>query len=138
MELVSDKLGFIETCPTDDFKMNVCLPYFKDIFDDLRKRSSEKQKGIDKITFLNYCQLPCTIAERLFSLIDVDENEYLNSKEFLMGMLSIFCLPFDRKLKFVFDLYDGDKDSFITRNDVLILMSCMPISPSTDRQAKPN
>ena len=107
-------LTFSEATQTDDFKMKVCLPYFKDIYKDLCSRSDDKQKGVNKISFLDYCQLPGLLAERLFAVLDVDNDSYLSSKEFLSGLLRIYCSVFDQKMKFVFDIYDFDKDNFIT------------------------
>jgi Ca2+-binding EF-hand superfamily protein len=48
-------LAFSESTQTDDFKMKVCLPYFKDIFKDLCGRSDNKSKGINKVSFMDYC-----------------------------------------------------------------------------------
>ena len=48
-------LAFSEQTLTEDFKMKVCLPYFKDIYKDLCSRSDDKSKGINKISFLDYC-----------------------------------------------------------------------------------
>ena len=35
-------LAFSEQTLTEDFKMKVCLPYFKDIYKDLCSRSDDK------------------------------------------------------------------------------------------------
>ena len=37
----------------DEFKKNVAIPYFKDIFKDLAAQSDSKSKGINKVTILN-------------------------------------------------------------------------------------
>jgi hypothetical protein len=46
------------------------LPYFKDIYIDLVGRSDNKQKGINKITFVEYTLLPGLLAERFFAVLD--------------------------------------------------------------------
>ena len=120
-------LAFSEPTQTDDFKMKVCLPYFKDIYKDLCSRSDDKSKGINRISFMDYCQLPGLLAERLFAVFDIDKDGYLNSKEFLTGLLRIYCSQFDQKMKFVFDIYDFDNDSFITRSDITTIITCMPV-----------
>jgi len=132
-------LTFSEATQTDDFKMKVCLPYFKDIYKDLCSRSDDKQKGVNKISFLDYCQLPGLLAERLFAVLDVDNDNYLSSKEFLSGLLRIYCSVFDQKMKFVFDIYDFDKDNFITQTDIMTIITCMPVvrgSSSQEREGK--
>ena len=75
--------------------MKVCLPYFKDIYKDLCSRSDDKSKGINKISFLDYSQLPGLLAERIFAVFDADHDNYLKSKEFLTGLLRIYCSQFD-------------------------------------------
>jgi hypothetical protein len=76
-------LEFKDPTLTEEFKIKVCLPYFKDIYKDLASRSDDKSKGVNKISFLDYCQLPGVIGERLFDILDFDRDSYLNSKEFL-------------------------------------------------------
>ena len=42
----------------DDFKKNVAIPYFKDIYKDLAAQSDNKSKGINKVTVLNVSNSP--------------------------------------------------------------------------------
>ena len=58
--------------------MKVCLPYFKDIYKDLSSSSDDKQKGINKLTLLDYFGLPGALTERIFVVLDQDKNGYLN------------------------------------------------------------
>ena len=135
----TQSLAFSEPTQTDDFKMKVCLPYFKDIYKDLCSRSDDKSKGINKISFMDYCQLPGLLAERLFAVFDVDRDRYLSSKEFLTGLLRIYCSQFDQKIKFVFDIYDFDNDHSITKTDITTIISCMPVvrnSAAIEREGK--
>ena len=88
-------LALTEPTQTEDFKLKVCLPYFRDIYKDLCSRSDDKSKGINKISFTDYCQLPGLISERLFAVMDQDDDGYLNSKEFLTGLLRVYCSTFD-------------------------------------------
>ena len=88
-------LAFTDPTQTFDFKMKVCLPYFKDIYKDLASRSDDKNKGINKISMLDYCQLPGVLNERFFHVLDMDKDGYLNQKEFLYGLLGFYCSTFD-------------------------------------------
>ena len=45
----------------------------------------------------------------------------------MTGLLRIYCSQFDQKMKFVFDIYDFDNDSFITRSDITTIITCMPV-----------
>jgi hypothetical protein len=63
-------LEFSEPTQTVDFKTKVCLPYFKDIYKDLCTRSDDKNKGINKLTLLDYFGLPGVLTERIFAVLD--------------------------------------------------------------------
>jgi hypothetical protein len=76
--LNTESLEFTESAETEDFKLKVCLPYFKDIYADLVCRSDNKNKGINRISFIEYTQLPGLLAERFFHVLDVDKDEYLS------------------------------------------------------------
>jgi hypothetical protein len=71
-------LQFTEPFESEDFKTKVCMPYFKDIFKDLQERSDNKSKGINKLSMLDYSQLPGLLAERFFYVLDTDKDLYLN------------------------------------------------------------
>ena len=53
IELIDDKIVLNE-----DFKKNVAIPYFKDIYKDLAAQSDAKSKGINKVSILNVSNLP--------------------------------------------------------------------------------
>ena len=48
IELIDDNIIFNE-----EFKKNVAIPYFKDIYKDLAAQSDAKSKGINKVSILN-------------------------------------------------------------------------------------
>ncbi len=121
-------LQFSEPHESEEFKQKVCLPYFKDIFKDLQERSDSKTKGVNKISMIDYSQLPGLLSERFFFVLDVDKDSYLSQKEFLAGMLNFYCSSFDQKLKLVFNMYDFDDDGLISKVDITTLISCMPMS----------
>lgn len=123
-------LLFTEPYQSDEFRNKVCVPYFKDIFKDLQERSDNKSKGINKISIINYCQLPGLIAERLFFIMDRDKNNYLSQDEFLSGFLCFYCSDFDEKIKLIFEIYDFDNDGLINQNDIITIISCMPVNQS--------
>ena len=72
------KLEFVELQTNEDFKTKICLPYFKDIYKDLQSRSDNPGKGINKVSFLDYAQLPGVLGERFFHVMDADDNAYLD------------------------------------------------------------
>lgn len=55
MQELEGKIELVDNAVTlnEEFKKNVAIPYFKDIYKDLVSQSDAKSKGINKITFLN-------------------------------------------------------------------------------------
>jgi Ca2+-binding EF-hand superfamily protein len=103
------------------------LPYFKDIFKDLVSRSDNPQKGINKVSLLDYAQLPGVLGERFFDVMDSDSNGYLDQREFLTGLFRLYCSNFDEKTELIFEIYDFDGDGFISKSDVFTIFSSLPV-----------
>jgi len=59
LNTISDKIELAEDLITlnDEFKKNVAIPYFKDIYKDLITQSDEQKKGINKVAILNVSDL---------------------------------------------------------------------------------
>ncbi len=122
-----DKLEFVELQTNEDFKTKICLPYFKDIFKDLQSRSDNPNKGINKVSWLDYAQLPGVLGERFFHVMDSDNNGYLDQREFLTGLFRLYCSTFDEKTELVFEMYDFDGDGFLTKNDISTILASLPV-----------
>lgn len=103
------------------------MPYFKDIYKDLESRSDNPKKGINKVSLLDYAQLPGVLGERLFSVMDMDNDNYLDQREFLTGLFCLYCSNFDEKVKFIFKIYDFDADGYISKNDISTVMASLPV-----------
>lgn len=61
IELIDDNIILNE-----EFKKNVAIPYFKDIYKDLAAQSDAKSKGINKVSILNVSELP---SQRLLARV---------------------------------------------------------------------
>ena len=107
--------------------------YLKEIWSDLSKRTKDTTKGITKVTFNKYYDLPGIISERLFSCFDKDKDGILNLKEFTNGMQSLFSKAesFDSLAKFIFNLYDCNSSGIIKKDDVRVVLSYVPLSDSS-------
>jgi len=103
------------------------LPYFKDIYKDLQNRSDNPTKGINKVSLLDYAQLPGVLGERFFHVMDADNNGYLDQREFLTGLFRLYCSSFDQKTELIFEIYDFDGDGSITKNDISTIMASLPV-----------
>ena len=107
--------------------------YLKEIWSDLSKRTKDTTKGITKVTFNKYYDLPGIISERLFSCFDKDKDGILNLTEFTTGMQSLFsqAQSFDSLAKFIFNLYDFNSTGIIKKDDVRVVLSYVPLSDSS-------
>ena len=108
---------------------NVLRIYLKDIWVDLCQRNNEKENiGIAKITFSSYYQLPGIILDRLFNVLDSNKSGFLESNEFISGMITLFCGEFDSTSKFIFDFYDYNKSGKIKKEDIRTVLSYVSLS----------
>ena len=103
--------------------------YLKEIWSDLSKRVEESSKGINKITFNKYYDLPGIISERLFTVFDKDKDGVLSSSEFVTGMRILFSQTetFDSLSKFIFGFYDFRSCGKIKKEDVRVVLSYVPL-----------
>ena len=104
--------------------------YLREIWSDLSKRSIEETaKGISKVTFNKYYDLPGIISERLFTVFDKDKDGVLSLSEFVTGMKMLFSQveTFDSLAKFIFTFYDFRNCEKIKKEDVRIVLSYVPL-----------
>ena len=99
------------------------------------QRSEDKNKGVNKITFskvifmlIKYFELPGIISDRLFAVLDKNNDSYLDLNEFTQGMCSLFSGNDQENEKFIFNLYDFDRDGKITKEDCRVVMSYIPLN----------
>ncbi len=108
--------------------MTLFLSYLKEVFKDLSERSEDIiKKGVNKVTFYDYVKLPILIADKLFSALDIDQDGFLNSNEFIIGLQDLYMGDFDSSLDLIFKLLDFDKDGKITKEDTKVILSYLPI-----------
>ena len=107
--------------------LNTFSHYLIEIWKDLARRSSDQSKGIEKLTFSSYYELPGIINDRLFSVFDKNKNGFLDPKEFIEGMTILFSESFTPLANFIFTFYDFDKDGYISKEDVRVVLSYVPL-----------
>lgn len=59
-------------------------------------------------------------------MLDENKDSYIDQKEFIHGMFKVYFSKLESKIKFVFDMYDFDRDGEISREDLRIVMSFVP------------
>ncbi len=117
------------TCEYEVKNKEAFAQYLKQVWKDLIGRSgdtNEASKGIDKVTFQKYYELPGLISERLFSVFDNDNKGYLSLNDFTSTMLTLFSSDFNDLLELIFKFYDFDKDDKITKEDIRMVLSYVP------------
>ena len=125
-----EKINFNDiTCEYEVKNKEAFAQYLKQVWKDLLGRSgdtNEASKGIDKVTFQKYYELPGLISERLFSVFDNDNKGYLSLNDFTSTMLTLFSSDFNDLLELIFKFYDFDKDDKITKEDIRMVLSYVP------------
>ena len=101
--------------------------YLKQLWNDLSKREKTIKNGIDRISFGKYYDLPGLISERLFSVFDLKNKGYLTVNDFTSSMIKLFSGDYEQLLHFIFEFYDFDKDNKITKEDIRIVLSYVPL-----------
>lgn len=118
----------------EEFKKTVAIPYFKDIYKDLVQWSDNKPKGINKVSILTYTRLPGIIGERFFAVLDLNGDTYIDLKEFVHGLFKVYYSSMEAKIKLAFDIYDFDKDGYVRKEDIRLILTHIPISDSTTEE----
>jgi hypothetical protein len=52
---------------------------------------------VDKVTFLQYTNLPGVLGDRIYAIMDEDEDGLLDVKEFIGGLFKIYFSSFEIK-----------------------------------------
>ena len=108
--------------------VNLFPIYLKEVFKDLTERAeSSKKNGISRITFYEFINLPIFIADKLFDALDKNQDSYLCLKEFVEGLNYLYYGTFKNSAKIIFSIYDFDKDGVISKEDIKILFSYLPL-----------
>lgn len=71
--------------------------------------------------------MPGVIADRFFALIDDNENARIEFKEFMAALLRIYCADLEQQYKVAFEVYDFNKDGVISREEVRLVLSYVPL-----------
>ena len=104
-------------------ELNLFQSYLHNIFTDLSIYNEKDDKNvINKIIFFDYMKLPIFISQKLFNSFDLNNNNYLEEKEFINGLTKLYCGTFYETLEIIFKLLDYDKDGKIKKEDVSIML----------------
>ena len=101
--------------------------YLVYIWKELSSRSENGNKGINKITFAKYFELPGLIQEQLFSIFSSYSN-CIVEKNFVNNMMLLYTKEYENLISFVFKMYDFNKNNKISKEDIRVLLSYIPLN----------
>jgi hypothetical protein len=83
-------------------------PYFKDLYKDLILRclssTAIQEKKLDKVTFIEYCNLPGIINDRFFKMFDTNNEGLINEQNFIANMIKVFVSDLDTRMRLTFNM----------------------------------
>jgi len=122
---------------TPAIKDKLLLPFLSSMYKSLLLRAEKSHLGVPRyalneviyfhITLLKYLSLPGLIGERVFTLFDLDRDGYLKEGEFQDGLCRLFSSTFEESIRLVYDLFDFDSDGKISKEDIRMLLSHVPL-----------
>ena len=104
--------------------------YLVYIWKDLTLRSENGNKGINKITFAKYYELPGLIQDQLFNVFSSYSN-YIQGNNFVSNMMILFTKEYEDLISFIFKMYDFDCNGKISKEDIRVLLSYIPLNRPT-------
>ena len=94
----------LDACFIKDF----LHPYFSDLYKDLILRCltsvALKEKKLDRIALLEYCNLPGIVNERLLKLFEPNKEGLVSEYQFSKVLSSIFASELDSRMKLTFNM----------------------------------
>ena len=76
----------------------------------------------DSYTFQEVINLPMIISDKIYNALATEEKK-LTLDDFSQGIYEMFFSPIEIKAQFIFDVFDFNKDNFIEKDDVFLLLS---------------
>ena len=61
------------------------------------------------------------------AVLDLSKSDYIDLREFVHGFFKVYYSNLETKIKLSFDIYDFDRDGYITKEDVRLILSHIPI-----------
>lgn len=110
----------------DKFSENE-IDVIKKIWDDLTNKSYiTYNKGIDENIFNSFTNIDGLLGTRLFVVFDTKTNNYIDFNDFVQGLEIISFGSDETHAKFLFKLFDVNKNLKIEKNFMNIIMNSIP------------
>jgi tRNA A-37 threonylcarbamoyl transferase component Bud32 len=99
--------------------------YFEKCFQMLSNRLESDNRQVSELIFTSYLDLPIVISSKIFKAFDKDGDGFLNSKEFVEGMNSLYFGSLRQIEEVTFCIFDFKNSSLIFKEDLISLMNYM-------------
>lgn len=90
------------------FVKDFLKPYFTDLYKDLTLRCltqpALRDKKLDRIALLEYCNLPGIVNERLLKLFEPNSEGLVSDVQFSKVLSNIFASDLDTRMKLTFSM----------------------------------
>ena len=71
----------------------------------------------------NYFTFPKIFLKSIFNALDINKKNKLSLDDYVNGFLKIFTGTLEERLKFIFDMFNLNKDKFIYYDDVHLILN---------------
>ena len=97
----------------------IIVNFLTEIYANIYKRCNSV---FDSYTFNEVINLPMIISDKIFSALTGEEKQ-LTLDDFSQGIYEIFFAPIEDKAQFVFDVFDFNKNNYIQKDDVFLILA---------------
>ena len=97
--------------------------YFTEIANDLFSKNENKLELISLDLLKSYFHLPYYLTKLIYTnIFKANEVEPINLKSFVDGMINLYFIPIQDKIKIFFDFFDVLNIGKIYTNDILLIL----------------
>ena len=97
--------------------------YFTEIAKDLFSKNENKSEFISLDLLKSYFHLPYYLTKLLYSnVFKANETELINLKSFIDGMINLYFIPIQEKIKIYFDFFDVLNIGKVYTNDIVLIL----------------
>ena len=113
---------------------NNLIEYLSNVYPDLcEKNSDDAILGVPFIKFIDLLKLPRFICEKFFYSINKHKSEYISNDQLTQILCLLYYGTFKETAKVIFDIYDFNHDELINKEDVISILSFLPLKEDRGR-----
>ena len=98
----------------------------KKVFKELESRSGSTPSGILRDVFFRFTELPGLFGEQLFTALDENDDDLLDARDFLNGIVTLYKGALDSLSELLFKIFDFGKNGYISSEEILYILAYLP------------